>query len=265
MHGDIGFLGVGHMGMAVLKGVLAARLVPADTVLAVDHRAAHRDHAAALGCRVSAEAADLRDLPVVMLCTRPQDFAAAAQALRGDADRLAISVMAGVESAQIGELCGPGTRVVRAMPNAPAAIGAGMTAVAAGRGAGPEDVALATRLFSGVGRVVEVPEPAMHAVTAVSGSGPAWFYLLAEAIREEGLTLGLDPGVVDTLIRGTIDGAAAMMRADARTPAELRAAVTTPGGTTEAGLAAMQEAGFIEAARAGVRAACRRGETLAKG
>ncbi len=262
---DIGFLGMGHMGMAILEGAVASEVVRPEAVIAVDHHEARRDQAEAMGCRSASDAAKLRDAPVLILCTRPQDFPVAAQEIHSDIDRLAVSVMAGVDSARIADACGTGTRVVRAMPNAPAAIGAGMTAIAIGRGATTEDMSLARRLFSGVGRVVDVPEASMHAVTAVSGSGPAWYYLLAEAIREEGMALGLNPEVLNTLICGTIEGAAAMLVADGRSPADLRAAVTTPGGTTEAGLASMREAGFVEAVRLGVRAACQRGEILAEG
>ncbi|MDP7028970.1 MAG: pyrroline-5-carboxylate reductase [Phycisphaerales bacterium] len=262
---DMGFLGVGHMGMAVLEGVLASGMVDAKAVLAVDHEARRRERASTLGCQVSADAADVRGLPMIVLCTRPQSFAEAAEELRSDGDRLLVSVMAGVESARIAAACGLGSRVVRAMPNAPAAVGKGMTAIAAGAGARAGDLDRAAELFSGVGRVVEVAESSMHAVTAVSGSGPAWFYLLAEAIREEGMALGLEASVAEALIRGTMEGAAAMMGGDSRSPAELRDAVTTPGGTTEAGLEAMRANGLVNAVRAGVQAACRRSEALSDG
>ena len=104
----------------------------------------------------------------------------------------------------------------------------------------------------------------MCAVTAVSGSGPAWVYLLAEAIRSEAIALGLPKETADTLIDGMVEGAAAMMSGSDLSPTELVAAVTTPGGTTEAGLATMRAAGFVEAVRGGVAAACQRGEKLAQ-
>ena len=105
----------------------------------------------------------------------------------------------------------------------------------------------------------------MCGVRACSGSGPAWIYLLAEAMREEGIAIGIDDASVDGLIRGTFEGAAAMIATSDLLPAELKHAVTTPGGTTEAGLAAMERAGLIEAARAGVHAAYMRGRSIADG
>lgn len=260
---ETGFLGVGHMGRALLEGGLDAGLWPANSVLVVDRHDARRAAVEPLGCAVAADIQMLRDVPLVVVCVRPQDFSDAAAELHATTDRLVISVMAGVPSNTIAKLCGAGTRVIRAMPNAPAAIGHGMTAIAQGAAATAADVQCAERLFAGVGRTVQVAEVAMGAVTAVSGSGPAWVYLLAEAISEEAIALGLTQEATGTLIRGMMKGAAAMLAGSDDTPAELCEAVTTPGGTTEAGLAAMRGSGFVEAVRAGVAAAYSRGEDLA--
>jgi pyrroline-5-carboxylate reductase len=264
MNIEIGFLGGGHMGRAILQGGLAAGLWPPKAVLVVDRDAARRAEATSLGCVAEAQIETLHAVPIIVLCLRPQDLPDAAAALRAPRARLVISVMAGVESSTIAAACGEETRVIRAMPNAPAAIGRGMTAIARGVHATGDDVELARRLFSGVGRTVEVAEDAMCAVTAVSGSGPAWVYLLADAMSAEAIALGLAEETAQRLICGMMEGAAAMLAGSDRTPADLCEAVTTPGGTTEAGLAAMRADGFVEAVRAGVAAACRRGEELGK-
>jgi pyrroline-5-carboxylate reductase len=261
---EIGFLGAGHMGHAILEGGLAAGLWSPSSVLVVDREPDRRARAAEVGCRVDEQAESLREVPVLVCCVRPQDFPAAAAAIGPSYGQLVISVMAGVESQTIADAFGAGTRVIRAMPNAPAGIGRGMTAIARGVAATEDDVGYAGRLFAGVGRTVQVDETEMCAVTAVSGSGPAWVYLLAEAIRLEAVHLGLSDDTADTLIRGTVEGAAAMLASSELSPAALCDAVTTPGGTTEAGLAAMRSARLVEAVRAGVAAACRRGEELAE-
>jgi pyrroline-5-carboxylate reductase len=261
---EIGFLGAGHMGRAILEGGLDAGLWCPPAVLVVDRDADRRGEAASFGCSVAEDGRTLCDVPVIVACVRPQDFPDAAHTLRSATPRLVVSVMAGVESTVIADWCGEGSRVVRAMPNAPAAIGRGMTAIAKGSGATADDVRYAKRLFAGVGRTADVDEAQMSAVTAVSGSGPAWVYLLAEAIRSEAIALGLSEETSDTLIRGMVEGAAAMLAGSELSPSALREAVTTPGGTTEAGLAAMRADGFVEAVRAGVAAAARRGEELAQ-
>ncbi len=264
MSTTIGFLGAGHMGRAVLEGGIRGGMLEPEHVLVAEQDDARRAAASELGCRVASDAESLADASTIVLCVRPQDFAPAAETIRHNKPRLLVSVMAGIESDTIARACGSGSRVVRAMPNAPAGIGQGMTAVAGGAGAGDNDIAWAMTLFHGVGQVCQVPESAMWAVTAVSGSGPAWFYLLSEAILEEASALGLDTETAESLLAGTMTGAAAMLAESGATPAALREAVTTPGGTTEAGLAAMRSAGLVEAARAGVRAAYQRGEELAR-
>jgi pyrroline-5-carboxylate reductase len=148
------------------------------------------------------------------------------------------------------------------MPNTAASIGEAVIGIAPGVSSTDTDIAQARALLAGVGRTVDVHESQMHAVTAVSGSGPAYVYMLAEAIEAEAIELGLHQSQVNTLLRGMLLGASMLFDVDERSPSALREAVTTPGGTTEAGLQAMRDAGFIEAVRAGVRAACERGEAL---
>ena len=259
---QLGVLGAGPMGSAIIRGAIGSGLVKASNVLVVDHDVAARDAMAALGCLVASESSALASQPCVLLAVRPQDFAVAAKPLQGEMQRLAISVMAGLDTVSIAALLGPGTRVIRTMPNTAASIGEAVVGIAAGANASEADVSQACALLSGVGRTVDVLESQMHAVTAVSGSGPAYVYLLAEAIEAEAVELGLDQSQVNILLRGMMLGASMLFDADERSPAALREAVTTPGGTTEAGIQAMRDAGFVESVRAGVRAACQRGEHL---
>lgn len=258
----LGVLGCGPMGTAIIEGALAGSVLPAASVLAVDRDTDRRAAMAALGCAVADDASALAACDTLLLAVRPQDFVGIGAAMAGDQPRLAVSVMAGLGSGAIAAALGLGTRVVRSMPNTAASIGKAVVAVAPGPDATDQDLAAAVSLMQGVGRVVQVDESQMHAVTAVSGSGPAWVYLLAEAVEAQALELGLLQDQVDVLLPGMLSGAAALLDADGRSPGALREAVTTPGGTTEAGLAAMQAAGFVEAVRAGVAAAHARGEAL---
>jgi pyrroline-5-carboxylate reductase len=258
-----GVLGAGAMGRAIVEGVLRTTSLKAEDILVVDHDPERRQAMAALGCVVAESSSAMLDATCLLLAVRPQDFAAAAAQLRSDKCRLAVSVMAGLSADAIAAALGPSTRVVRTMPNTAASIGEAVIGMAAGPGATEDDLAIAERLLQGVGTIVQVDEAQMHAVTAVSGSGPAYVYLLAEAIEAEARALGLSAEQADVLVRSMVKGAALLQGGDDRSPGELRQAVTTPGGTTEAGLEAMQAGGFVEAVRAGVRAACRRGEALA--
>lgn len=251
------------MGTAIIEGALRSGLLQASQVTAVDRDQSRCDCMDALGCHTATDASALANCTTVLLAVRPQDFGAIGDALCSTQDRLAVSVMAGLASKTIATALGPNTRVVRTMPNTAASIGKAVTGIAAGPGATESDLAVATALLESVGCTVAVDEDQMHAVTAVSGSGPAYVYLLAEAIEAEASALGLRDDQINVLIRGMVLGAATLFDGDDRTPAQLRAAVTTPGGTTEAGLAAMIDAGFVEAVRAGVQAACMRGEALA--
>lgn len=262
---SLGVLGAGPMGSAIITGAIEASRIAPESILAVDRDEARRDAMAALGCRVDADAQALSEHACVVLALRPQDFMAAGSAVHSDSPRLVISVMAGLDTETIAQASGPASRVVRTMPNTAASIGAAVVGIAPGAGATDADLDIATALMRCVGRVVRLEEAQMHALTAVSGSGPAWVFLLAEAMQAEALVLGLSPEQVHELIRGTLQGAAALLDRHEGDPGTLRAAVTTPGGTTEAGLKAMRDGGFVEAVRAGIRAACCRGVALADG
>ena len=259
---DLAVIGVGSMGGAVLEAALAAGTLDPSRTAICDPDPGRGAFFTDLGCR-STDLERARDCPRLLLCVKPQVFLEISNSLETTSTpRTAISVMAGLHSSTISPRLGPTTSIVRAMPNTPASIGAGITALAAGAGATPEEVAYARRIFESVGTVVDVDESQMHAVTAVSGSGPAWVFRTAEAWMEAALREGLDPEVARSLVVETIHGAARLLRESDLGAVALREAVTSKGGTTAAGLDAMDRAGFDEAFMAAIQAAANRGREL---
>ncbi len=176
---------------------------------------------------------------------------------------LVISVAAGLTTAFVESLLPPGTPVVRAMPNTSCAVGESATALAAGRSATAEHVEVARSVFAAVGDVVVLEEGLMDAITGLSGSGPAYVYLMLEAMTEAGVNLGLDPETAGRLSLQTLRGAVATALATGEDPRELRRRVTSPGGTTMAGLKVLEDAGFKEGLIGAVRRAAERSAEMA--
>jgi pyrroline-5-carboxylate reductase len=201
----------------------------------------------------------------VVVAVKPPDVAdvleQAATSLREDA--LVLSIAAGVTIAAL-ERSAPDRAVVRAMPNTPAVVRRAATAVAAGHHATDAHLGLAERVLGAVGVVVQVPEPQLDAVTGLSGSGPAYVFLVAEALIEAGVLAGLPRSTADALVRETLLGAATLL-AEGEPPAALRAAVTSPGGTTAAGLHALETRGVRAAFLDAVREATARSRELGEG
>ena len=259
---ELAVVGLGNMGGAVLKAVLAASIIPADRIGVCD---ALEDRVAGFteaGCR-PIDPGVAGESPRVLLAVKPQVFPEIADSIGpGAAPRLAISVMAGLRSPRILELLGGDTRIVRTMPNTPAAIGAGVTAIAPGHEATEGDLAFARMIFNAVGTTVDVDESHLHAVTAVSGSGPAWVFRTAEAWIAAAVEAGLAPATAETLVVETMFGAAKLLRESELDAPALRVAVTSKGGTTAAGLAAMDRTGFDDSIQAAIQAAVERGHEL---
>ncbi|GIU90863.1 MAG: pyrroline-5-carboxylate reductase [Acidimicrobiia bacterium] len=203
------------------------------------------------------------DSDVVIVAVKPADvgptLAAALPALGEHA--LVVSIAAGVTIATL-EAAAPGRPVVRAMPNTPALVGHGASAIAGGTHATDDHLALAERVLGAVGTVVRVDEPALDAVTGLSGSGPAYVMLVAEAMIEAGVLVGLSRSVATRLVVETLVGSAALLAQGDDTPEALRAAVTSPGGTTAAGLRVLEQHGVRAAFLDAVAAATRRSQEL---
>jgi len=257
----IALLGGGKMGEALLGGLQRA----GHTVVVVEKS---RDRGAYLTQRYGVDVLDgpsaVGQASVVLLATKPHDVVALLRGL-GDAvtaQHLLVSVAAGITAATMEAALPEGTPVVRCMPNTPALVGEGMTAIAPGAGAGEAHLDLAASLLAGVGRVVRVTEAQLDAVTALSGSGPAYFFAVVEALVDAGVLLGLPRPLATELVVQTAVGSAAMLRDSGDSATGLREAVTSPGGTTAAALRELDERGLKAAFLAAAEAAARRSREL---
>lgn len=260
------FVGCGNLGMAILSRAIASGALDAASTVVVERDAARRAQATSLGARASEDAAEARGAALVVLAVKPQSFADAARAIGTlGAGQLAVSVMAGHSSAAIRAALGGAVRVVRTMPNTPAQVGMATTAVAAGAGATAQDLAEVRRIFGAIGRTVEIPEALIDASVAVVGSGPAYLFLLAEAEIAAAIAMGLSPEAAREMVTGTLLGAATLLASDGRSAGELRAAVTSAGGTTAAAVRVFEERGFSQAVGAAMEAARARSAELAGG
>lgn len=261
----LGIIGGGNMGTAIVRGSIEAGVLSPQAIVVAEIDESRRIALAELGCRTTADVAEVAGAEQVMLAVKPQGFGDVATDL-GPLERptVVISIMAGLESRAIRAALGPESRVIRVMPNTPCQVGVGMTAIACGDGAEPGDETLAVRIFEALGRTVTVDETHMHAVTGVSGSGPAYVFLLAEAMERAAIDAGLDEGTAALLVRQTIRGAATLLAESDREPSELRAAVTSPGGTTEAAIGVMLERELPGIVTAAIKAARERGAELAR-
>ena len=257
-------LGCGQMGSAMLAGWLAQGL-PAGSVWVIDPRPS--DWLVGTGVQINQP---LPDSPaIVLIAVKPQMMAEALPTLRGmgNGQTLFLSVAAGTTISYYEQVLGADTPIVRAMPNTPAAIGRGITAITGNAKADEAHLALAEALLSAVGQVVRLEgEHQMDAVTAVSGSGPAYVFHLIETLAAAGEAEGLPATLALQLARATIAGAGALAEASAEPPTQLRINVTSPAGTTAAALAVLMdnEAGFAPLLKKAVKAAADRGRELGK-
>ncbi|MFZ1866769.1 MAG: pyrroline-5-carboxylate reductase [Polyangiales bacterium] len=264
----IGFIGAGNMASAIIRGLIGTGTLPAGQILAADPDE-ERLHSleAELGIGVTVDNTKVaRQATVVVLATKPQVFAQVLPTVSPalSAHSLVISIAAGISTRLVERAFPRGTRVVRTMPNTPALVGAGATAIAGGAHATGADLDLAETLFRSVGIAVRVPEEQIDAVTGLSGSGPAYVFAMIEALRDAGTLEGLPEETALRLATQTVFGAARLLLEQHESPETLRQRVTSPGGTTRAGLDALDAAGFSDALRGAVRAATRRSAELGK-
>jgi pyrroline-5-carboxylate reductase len=254
-------IGGGKMGEALLAGLTAGGWA-AHQMRAVERLP---DRARELGERFPGleVAGEPGPADGHVLAVKPGDVAAACRSLAASGSRSPVlSIAAGVTLHRLEAALAPGTPVVRAMPNTPALVGAGAAAVAAGGAAGEADLAWAEQILGAVGQVVRVDESLLDAVTGLSGSGPAYIFLVAEALVEAGVLAGLPRPVSSTLATQTLLGAARLLAESHEGPEALRAAVTSPGGTTAAGLRVLESAGVRAAFLDAVMAATERSREL---
>lgn len=262
---NISFVGGGRMAEALITGVLSSRGYKAEQIHVADPDASRLDHLKRqYGVQVGTsnhEAVISGD--VVVLAVKPQMTGAVLKEIRDVlAKRLVLSVVAGMRLGRIIEACGPQARVIRAMPNMPAMVGEGMTALAIGPGVEEREVACARELFESVGRVVPVDERFMDAVTGLSGSGPAYVFLMIEAMADGGVKMGLSRETASLLAAQTVLGAARMILETGQHPAQLKDQVASPGGTTIAGLHRLEQGGLRGLLIDAVEAATKRSQDL---
>ena len=261
---SIAILGCGRIGEALLAGLVSTGWTEVVATCRREERAAELHER--YGVRATTSNADaIRDAEIVVVAVKPQDI----DALLAEIGPLVttgqtiLSVAAAIPTAQIEARVPDGVPVVRAMPNAPSVVHEGMAGLCAGAHAGDVELALAENVLSHLGRVVRVPERSMDAITALSGSGPAYFALLAEAMIEAGILLGLPRETSTTLVVQTMLGTATQLRDTGIHPVQLREAVTSPGGTTIAAIRELEQAGVRAALLNAVQAAMTRAQELA--
>lgn len=261
---DLVIVGGGNMGAALAGGLLVAGRDPGSVaVVEVSAERRQRLEQELPGVVVASEAtAALVKGAGVVIAVKPGDAVAVAAHVAGLGARRVLSIAAGVRLEALQHACGDEMAVVRSMPNTASLVGEGMAAVAAGRGADSDDVAWASDVLGSVGRVVQVTEAQLDAVTGVAGSGPAYLFLVAEALIDAGVAEGLPRPVADTLVRQLFVGVGALLGGDHGEPQQLRAMVTSPGGTTAAGLAALERHAVRAAFAAAVSEAARRSREL---
>jgi pyrroline-5-carboxylate reductase len=262
----VGFLGAGRMATALAKGLVSARFTSASSIIASDpHPSARESFSAQTGGRATDSNVEVvRSSDVVVLAVKPQHAGEVLSDIRSEVQprHLVISVAAGVPLKTMVAALGSSTRLARVMPNTPALVGAGASAYALGGGATAADGDLVCRLLSTVGIAIALPEGLLDAVTGLSGSGPAYVYQVIEALSDGGVLMGLPRDVATKLASQTVLGAAQMVLQTGQSPAVLKDAVASPGGTTIAGLHALESGGLRAALMNAVRAATLRSREL---
>lgn len=256
------------MAEALVRGILAQGLYPASDILISDPLDRRRDYLASeFGVSTTASNRDCLAAPMVLLAVKPNnlDDAVGALAPHWTSETTLVSILAGKTIADISRLLPEGIPVVRVMPNTPSLIGCGMAAFAANVATSSEQKASAVRLFEAVGEVVELPEAYFDSVTGLSGSGPAYVFLIIEALIEAGVYQGLPRRIARQLVLQTVIGSSKMVKETGMHPAELKEQVTSPGGTTAAGLQVLEGAAIRSILIQSVKAATQRSEKLSSG
>ena len=264
---QLGVIGVGHMGEAILRGVIKAQCLPHNAIVAYDPvRKREQVLAMEFGILCAENNTIPGSCPHVLLAVKPQMMPEVLQEIKPVVreDATVISIAAGITTAFIDERLGGRGHVVRVMPNTPMTVGAGVAAVARGPRATPEDVHWTQRLFASSGIAVVMDESMMDAVTGLSGTGPAYLFYLVEAMVAAAVAEGMDPDVAEMLATQTCIGAGKLLSQTKERPEELRAAVATPGGTTERAMNILDDSGVKDRIIDAVRGATGRSRELGK-
>jgi len=264
----IGFLGAGNMATALIGGLTRSHLVEPEAVIASDIDPERRQQVTRrFGVRSTSDNREVVNFAdIVVLAVKPGVAAKVLDEVAGAVrvDQIVISICAGISSAFVESRLAKKPPVLRVMPNTPAQVGAGVSAISCGAHAAPQHCALAMAILGAVGEVIEVPEKHLDAVTAISGSGPAYFFYLMEAMEAAGLAEGLPPALTQKLVKQTALGAAKLCIESSDDPRKLRQNVTSPGGTTDAALRLLEANNVGQLLVQAVREAAKRSRELGK-
>ncbi len=242
----LGVIGCGKMGSALLGGILKAKLcAPSDITVFDAYEPAVEGTVKKFGVKAAASNSEVVEASeVILLCVKPQTFDGMLSEISGTSDRLLISIAAGVKIDTIAGKTNNKHRIIRVMPNTPSLVGRGASAIAPGALATPEDISLADKLLSSVGYACQVEESNIDAVTALSGSGPAYIFLMIESMVAAGIAQGLPAEIAHNLAVETVAGAAELVKQTGESPSQLRENVTSPNGTTFAALESFRESDY---------------------
>ncbi len=262
----LAIIGGGKIGEAMLSGLLREMYQPEQIVVVEHYPERGRQLSEKYGVQIMPIPEAVEASGTILIAVKPQDIDSLLAELRDlvTADHLIVSVAAGITTSRIERALPSGPAVVRCMPNTPALVDQAMTAASPGSNATPEHLAQAVRLLSAVGKVVQVPESQLDAVTALSGSGPAYFFFLVEAMIDAGILLGLPRALAEELIVETLYGSAVMLRESGEHPVRLREGVTSPAGTTIAAIRELERHGVRSAFLAAIEAASLRSAELGR-
>ena len=263
----LSFIGAGRMAGAIVRGLIrSGACVPGDIKIIGGANHSAKDLAKETGVIIATSADDLfAGADAVVVACKPQQFALLNESYGKLAkDKLVLSVLAGTRLVKLTQFFNSARNVVRTMPNTPGAIGKGVTARCSAKVLTPEDRAIVDAICNGLGMTLEIPENMFDAVTAVSGSGPGFFFETISAYEEAALEFGFTPVQAQLLVRQTFLGSLTLLQSTQETPETLRNQVTSPGGTTKAGLEALSAHQFRETIKAALLAAKNRSEELGK-
>lgn len=269
MFNKIAFIGAGSMSEAFISGIINKEFLKKDQIFVTNHNNLERLNYLKEKYQVQVghdKQVILKDADLVVLSMKPYDIKSAIESIKPylSPNQLIISIVAGVSTEYISSLIGMNNPVIRAMPNTSASVGLSATALTKGENTTDHYLIMAKQLFKTIGMTVSVDEKHMDAVTAVSGSGPAYIYYVVEAMEKVAIDLGLDADVAKSLIVQTILGAGQMLKTSGKTAENLRKNITSPAGTTEAAIKTLVTYDFQEALIECVKSACQRSEELGR-
>ncbi|VAW39522.1 Pyrroline-5-carboxylate reductase [hydrothermal vent metagenome] len=262
----VGLIGGGQMGEALVRGMLEARLFPPEKIMVAEPDPARQDYLrATYSVAVTADALELaKACSIIIVAVKPQIIGSVLSLYRPGITRqhLVISIAAGITIKRLEEELGEEVRIIRVMPNTPALVLAGASALSSNTKAGSEDLETAKRIFSAVGTCVELSEDLLDAVTGLSGSGPGYVFTFIEAMVDGGVLAGLPRPVAEQLVLHTVYGSAKLAMETGEPAAVLKGRVTSPGGTTITGLEVLENSGFRGAVMTAVKAATERSRNM---